>query len=113
MNTKLHVVVRLDLDRTCDRIESARITVRGHVTAESVDALYIVAKRANSLMAGLAVLLDLVQARVDPEALERLHVCASSGQLPTHIDTRQAGCRLSVLDPRGYVPAATGTALAA
>lgn len=113
MNSKLHVVVRLDLDKTCARIESARIAVRGHVTARSVEALYVVAKRTNSLMVGLALVLDLTQARVDLGALERLHACVGSGQLPAHIDTLQVGCRLSVLDPSGYVPTATEMALAA
>ncbi|MBW4094416.1 MAG: hypothetical protein HIU81_02935 [Acidobacteria bacterium] len=113
MNPKLHVVVRLNLDSAGARIESARITVRGHVTAESVEALYVVAKRANCLMTGLSLLLDLAKARVDPEALERLHGCVSSGQLPAHIDTSQVGCRLSVLDPRQPVPAVVEMALAA
>lgn len=107
MNPKLRVLVRLDLDCT-----SARIEAHGYVTTRSVEALYVVARRTNSLMPGLALVIDVTHAWVEPEALERLHACSDTGHLPAHIDPLQSACRLSILDPAeaGFAPSLMGLA---
>ena len=79
---------------------------KGHVTVHSVNALYVVAKRANSLKEGLDLELDISQAFVDDEALDMLHTSSETHHLPARIDPDQAPCTISVLAPRRPVPAA-------
>lgn len=64
MNDKLSILVRVDLDGA-----QALVSAQGHVTAQSIQALYVVVKRANDLMKGLALEIDVTRARVDPSAL--------------------------------------------
>ncbi|WP_188728144.1 hypothetical protein [Pseudarthrobacter scleromae] len=95
MNSKLNIVVRVDLDHA-----KAQVIAKGHVTVHSVNALYVVVKRANSLREGLGVELDISHARVDQEALEMLHASSETHHLPAMIDPQQAPCTISVLAPR-------------
>ncbi|MDE8668192.1 hypothetical protein PY310_06280 [Pseudarthrobacter sp. H3Y2-7] len=95
MNSKLNIVVRVDLDHA-----KALVIAKGHITIHSVNALYVVVKRANSLREGLDLELDLSRARVDHEALEMLHTASNTHQLPVRIDPQQAPCTISVLAPR-------------
>lgn len=95
MNSKLNIVVRVDLDHA-----RALVIAKGHVTIHSVNALYVVVKRANSLRNGLDLKLDISHARVDPEALEMLHASSATHHLPAKIDPEQAPCTISVLAPR-------------
>lgn len=105
MTEKLKVLVRLDLD-----CAEARVATQGHVTLQSVQGLYSVMKRANSLMAGLALEIDMTRAQIEPEALEALHACSRSHHLPPEIDPLQADFTLRILAPAdesfgGAVPA--------
>ena len=99
MTDKLRVLVRVDLD--CAR---ARVAAQGHVTVQSVQALYVVMKRANSLMAGLALEIDMTHAEIDPDALEQLRGCSRSHHLPAHVDPLQSDYRFSVLAPGDVEP---------
>jgi hypothetical protein len=103
---KLRVLVRVDLD-----CAQARVAAQGHVTAQSVHALYAVMKRANSLTAGLILEVDMTRAEVDRDALEELHGCSRSHHLPPEVDPLQADCGFSVLalgdvEPPRVVPSA-------
>ncbi|QOD02607.1 hypothetical protein IDT60_14785 [Pseudarthrobacter sp. BIM B-2242] len=95
MNSKLNIVVRMDLDHA-----KALVIAKGHITIHSVNALYVVVKRANSLMDGLDLKLDITHARVDEDALETLHAASESHHLPARIDPQQAPCTIHVLAPR-------------
>lgn len=95
VNSKLNIVVRIDLDHA-----TALVIAKGHITVHSVNALYVVVKRANSLRDGLDVKLDVTHAWVDEEALEMLHTASDSQHLPARIDPDQAPCTISVLAPR-------------
>ncbi len=95
MNSKLNIVVRVDLDHA-----KALVIAKGHITVHSVNALYVVVKRANSLLEGLDLKLDISHARVDEEALEMLHTASETHHLPARIDPQQAPCTISVLAPR-------------
>ncbi|MDR6413335.1 hypothetical protein [Pseudarthrobacter sulfonivorans] len=95
MNTKLNIVVRVDLDHA-----KALVIAKGHITVHSVNALYVVVKRANSLRDGLDLKLDISHAWVDEEALEMLHTASETHHLPAKIDPQQAPCTISVLAPR-------------
>ena len=108
MNDKLSILVRVDLDGA-----QAMVAAQGHVTTQSVQALYVVAKRANDLMADLALEIDVTGARVDPDALEQLKACAQSHHLPAKIDPFQANCRLRILAPLDNAPNAGMVGLAA
>ena len=88
----------------------AQVATHGHVTSKSVHGLYDVMKRANSLMAGLALELDMTRARIEPDALEELRTCSRSHHLPARVDPLQADYRLSILAPED---AAIRAALAA
>lgn len=92
MTDKLRALVRVDLD-----CAQAQVAAQGHVTVQSVHALYAVMKRANSLTAGLVLEVDMTRAEIDPEALEQLRNCSRSHHLPTHVDPLQADCKFSVL----------------
>ena len=95
MNSKLNIVVRVDLDHA-----KALVIAKGHVTVHSVNALYVVVKRANSIKQGLDLKLDISHAVVDDEALEQLQACSDTHQLPAMIDPSQRPCTISVLAPR-------------
>ncbi|WP_284764453.1 hypothetical protein [Arthrobacter sp. efr-133-R2A-63] len=106
MTDKLSVLVRVDLD-----CAHAKIAAQGRVTAQSIQALYVVVKRANALIKGLALEIDVTRAMVEPEALEQLRACSRSHHLPADIDPFQSDCRLSILAPgdaftTGMVPLA-------
>ena len=101
MTDKLRVLVRVDLD-----CAEAQVAAHGHVTVESVRGLYSVMKRANSLMTGLALELDMTGARIDPEALEQLRACSRSHHLPAHVDPSQSDYRFSILAPGDVLPLA-------
>ena len=108
LNSKLNIVVRVDLDHA-----KAQVIAKGHVTVHSVNALYVVVKRANSLREGLGVELDISHARVDQEALEMLHASSETHHLPAKIDPQQAPCTISVLAPRAAARRAHSPALIA
>ncbi|WP_255771638.1 hypothetical protein [Pseudarthrobacter sulfonivorans] len=95
MNSKLNIVVRIDLDH-----HRALVIATGHITIHSVNALYVVVKRANSLRKGLDLEVDITHARVDDEALEMLQTASVTHHLPARIDPQQAPCTISVLAPR-------------
>ncbi|WP_285245545.1 hypothetical protein [Pseudarthrobacter sp. fls2-241-R2A-127] len=97
MNSKLSIVVRVDLDHS-----KAQVIAKGHITIHSVNALYVVAKRANSLKGGLDLELDISSAWVDEEALEMLRSAARARHLPAIIDPEQAPCTISVLADRRH-----------
>jgi len=107
LNSKLNIVVRVDLDHS-----KAQVIAKGHITIHSVNALYVVAKRANSLRGGLDLELDISGAWVDAEALEMLHASSETRQLPARIDPDQAPCTISVLADRRH-PRHTAGRLAA
>ena len=95
MTDKLNILVRVDLDHA-----RAQVLAQGHVTVHSIQALYVVVKRANALKEGLDLELDITKAHVDPEALEQLQDCSRTHHLPAKIDPSQSHCTLSVLPPR-------------
>jgi hypothetical protein len=101
VNEKQRVLVRLDLDGA-----TAHVMVQGHVTTRSIQGLYDVVKRANSLASGLALELDLGRALIEPDARDKLQACATSHHLPVHVDPLQRDYRLRILTPiRGTSPA--------
>ena len=77
MESKLRVAVRFDLET-----RQARLVVRGRVTAENSRVLYVLAKRANSALPGLGVVLDLQKASVAEDALAGFVRCSETGALP-------------------------------
>lgn len=95
MTAKLNVVVRLDLDHSV-----AQVIAKGHITVNSVHALYVVAKRANALKQNLQVNLDVSHAWVDQDALAMLQASSREHHLPLTVDPQQAPCRISILAPR-------------
>ena len=95
MTEKLNILVRVDLDHA-----RAQVLAQGHVTVHSIQALYVVVKRANSLKEGLDLELDITKAHVDPEALEQLQDCSRTHHLPAKIDPHQSHCSIHVLPPR-------------
>jgi hypothetical protein len=99
LTDKLNILVRVDLDRA-----RAQVLTKGHVTVHSIQALYVVVKRANSLKEGLNLELDMRAAHVDPEAMEQLRMCSRTHHLPARIDPSQAHCTLRVLAPSKAVP---------
>lgn len=106
MNDKLKVLVRLDLD--CGQAE---VAAQGHVTERSLQALYVVVKRANHLKDGLRLVVDVSHARVEPAAMEQLQACSESRHLPAAVDPMQSECRLSIVAPAAEADTA-GTAAA-
>ncbi|BAS10540.1 hypothetical protein AHiyo4_39620 [Arthrobacter sp. Hiyo4] len=95
LSEKLSILVRVDLDHA-----KAQVLAKGHVTVHSIQALYVVVKRANALKHNLDLELDVRNARVDPEALRQLQVCSETHHLPARIDPQQTHCTLSILAPR-------------
>lgn len=109
MSDKLSILVRVDLDHA-----RAQVLAKGHVTVHSIQALYVVVKRANALKENLDLELDVRNARVDPEALRQLQACSDTHHLPARIDPQQARCTLSILPPRrATAPAPTFSHFAA
>jgi hypothetical protein len=98
---KLRVLVRVDLD--CAK---AQVATQGHVTSKSVDGLYAVMQRANSLTEGMALELDMTRALIEPDALEELRACSRSHHLPARVDPLQADYTLSILSPDNAAPLA-------
>jgi hypothetical protein len=96
LNDKLKVLVRLDLE--CGE---AQVAAQGNVTARSIQALYVVMKRANHLREGLKLVVDVSHAHVEPSALEQLRKCSESHHLPVSIDPQQSECNVRVLAPAG------------
>jgi hypothetical protein len=91
----------------------AQVAAQGHVTIQSVQGLYKVMKRCNSLTAGLSLELDMTHARIEPDALEQLRDCARSHHLPAHIDPLQSDCSFSILTPPAPMTGTAAVALAA
>lgn len=102
MTDKLSILVRVDLDHA-----KAQVLAKGHVTVHSIQALYVVVKRANSLKEHLDLELDVRNAHVDPEAMQQLRACSETHHLPVLIDPQQSRCTLSILPPRRATPKAT------
>lgn len=100
LNSKLNIVVRVDLDHA-----KAQVIAKGHITIHSINAIYVVAKRANSIKGGLDLELDISHALVDDEALEMLRAASETRHLPAKIDPEQAPCTISVLAERRHRPA--------
>ena len=94
LTDKLSILVRVDLDHA-----RAQVLAKGHVTVHSIQALYVVVKRANSLKHNLDLELDVRNARVDPEAMRQLQACSETHHLPARIDPQQTPCTLSILPP--------------
>jgi hypothetical protein len=99
LNDKLRVLVRVDLD--CGQAE---VAAQGHVTAQSIQALYVVVKRANHLREGLDVVVDVSHAKVDTVALEQLRECSKTHHLPASIDPFQSECKLRIVAPAAKKP---------
>ncbi|WP_346763466.1 hypothetical protein [Arthrobacter sp. PAMC25564] len=69
------------------------------MTAQSLQALYVVVKRANHLREGLRLVVDVSHALVEPAAMEQLQACSESHHLPASIDPMQSECRLRIVAP--------------
>lgn len=95
MNEKLRVLVSVDLDGA-----KAQVKTQGHVTIQSIQGLYDVMKRADSLVPGLALELDMTLADVEPQAMEELRGCARTRHLPVQVDPLQRDYRFSILAPK-------------
>jgi hypothetical protein len=91
MTEKIRLLVKVDIDRA-----QIRIATQGHLTSRSLHALYVVVRRANSLMHGLALEIDVTGAKVDPAAMEALSRCSQSHHLPPLIDPQQSELNISV-----------------
>ena len=99
MNEKLRVLVSVDLDGA-----KAQVKTQGHVTVQSIQGLYDVMKRADSLVPGLALELDMTLADVEPQAMEELRGCARTRHLPVQVDPLQRDYRFSILAPKVAAP---------
>lgn len=99
---RLKVLVHID-----PNMERARIEVRGTVTAANIRALYIIARRARTLLPGREIVLDLTKARAVEEAITALHDAAQLTELSGE-GTTEHPCRLSILDPRPTAAQAHG-----
>ncbi|PNH79519.1 hypothetical protein [Arthrobacter sp. AFG20] len=99
MNEKLRVLVSVDLDGA-----KAQVKTQGHVTVQSIQGLYDVMKRADALVPGLALELDMTLAEVEPQAMEELRGCARSHHLPVQVDPLQRNYRFSILAPKIAAP---------
>ena len=80
-------------------MERACIEVRGTLTPANIRALYVVARRARTLLPGKEIVLDLSMARAAMETITALHDPAQLTQLSGE-GTSEKPCRLSILDPR-------------
>ncbi|PNH79064.1 hypothetical protein [Arthrobacter sp. AFG20] len=91
---RLKVVVHIDAN-----MERACIEVRGTLTPANIRALYVVARRARTLLPGKEIVLDLSMARAAMETITALHDPAQLTQLSGE-GTSEKPCRFSILDPR-------------
>jgi hypothetical protein len=91
---RLKVVVHIDAN-----MERACIEVRGTLTPANIRALYVVARRARTLLPGKEIVLDLSMARAAMDTITALHDPAQLTQLSGE-GTSEKPCRLSILDPR-------------
>ncbi|MBT2551147.1 hypothetical protein [Arthrobacter sp. ISL-65] len=91
---RLKVVVHIDAN-----MERACIEVRGTLTPANIRALYVVARRARTLLPGKEIILDLSMARAAMDTITSLHDPAQLTQLSGE-GTSEKPCRLSILDPR-------------
>lgn len=91
---RLKVVVHIDAN-----MERACIEVRGTLTPANIRALYVVARRARTLLPGKEIILDLSMARAAIDTITALHDPAQLTQLSGE-GTSEKPCRLSILDPR-------------
>jgi hypothetical protein len=91
---RLKVVVHIDAN-----MERACIEVRGTLTPANIRALYVVARRARTLLPGKEIILDLSMARAAVDTITALHDPAQLTQLSGE-GTSEKPCRLSILDPR-------------
>jgi len=106
VNEKLRVLVSVDLDGA-----KAQVKTQGHVTVQSIQGLYDIMKRADSLVPGVALELDMTLADVEPQAMEELRGCARSHHLPLQVDPLQRAYRFSIVAPRVAAPKLTVPAL--
>ena len=65
---RLKIVVHID-----SNMERACIEVRGTLTPANIRALYVIARRARTLLPGKEIVLDLTMARAAMETIEALH----------------------------------------
>jgi hypothetical protein len=91
---RLKVVVHIDAN-----MERACIEVRGTLTPANIRALFVVARRARTLLPGKEIILDLSMARAAMDTITALHDPAQLTQLSGE-GTSEKPCRLSILDPR-------------
>ncbi|WP_416416156.1 YegP family protein [Paenarthrobacter aromaticivorans] len=91
---KLKFLIRLDIDLTM-----AEIQIRGRVTEGNLDAVYAVARRASSIVSGLALVLDLRRAAVGTIPLAELRTASKSGELPGAPGMSATPCQLEILEP--------------
>jgi hypothetical protein len=91
---RLKVVVHIDAN-----MERACIEVRGTLTPANIRALYVVARRARTLLPGKEIILDLSMARAAMDTITALHAPAQLTELSGE-GTSEKPCRLSILDPR-------------
>jgi hypothetical protein len=91
---RLKVVVHIDAN-----MERACIEVRGTLTPANIRALYVVARRARTLLPGKEIILDLSMARAAMDTITALHDPAQLTQLSGE-GTSEKPCRLSIVDPR-------------
>jgi hypothetical protein len=91
---RLKVVVHIDAN-----MERACIEVRGTLTPANIRALYVVARRARTLLPGKEIILDLSMARAAMDTITALHDPAQLTELSGE-GTSGKPCRLSILDPR-------------
>ncbi|WP_284982129.1 hypothetical protein [Arthrobacter sp. efr-133-TYG-118] len=101
MTEKIRLLVKMDIDGA-----QVRISAHGHLTSRSLHALYVVARRANALMHGLALEIDVSGANVDRAAMEALLGCSQSRRLPALIDPQQSDVNISVRSSADAVMAA-------
>lgn len=99
---KLNVLVSMDVD-----CHSARIEVKGSVDSRNVQALHAVARRVNTLMPGLGIVLDLAAASATAEAARELRECADAQALPAGAGQDPVPCNLSAVLPAQTAKAAT------
>jgi len=95
MTDKLRLLVRMDVDGA-----QVRIAARGRVTSQSLHALYLVVKRANTLMHSLALDVDVTGARVDTAALEELQLCSKAHHLPFADWSQQSDINIHIRSSR-------------
>ncbi|WP_028267232.1 hypothetical protein [Arthrobacter sp. MA-N2] len=91
MTEKIRLLVKMDIDSA-----QIRITAQGHLTSRSLHELYGVVSRANTLMQGASLEIDVSGARVDASAMEALRRCSQSHHLPYLTDSRQSEVNFSI-----------------